>query len=146
MVNQRIGEGVPPPRPILKYSGLILIAFLSVIIVSALAGLRFGFMLAIGLGFGLVLEGLRFGFAGPWRAMILRRDPSGLWAQLLSIGCVTLFALPLIAAYPDELFGASAPVGFAMVAGAFVFGAAMQVVLGCGRAHLSMQDLEILFH
>ena len=136
MVNQRIGEGVPPPRPILKYSGLIFIAFLSVIIVSALAGLRFGFMLAIGLGFGLVLEGLRFGFAGPWRAMILRRDPSGLWAQLLSIGCVTLFALPLIAAYPDELFGASAPVGFAMVAGAFVFGAAMQVVLGCGSGTL----------
>ena len=109
---------------------------LSVTIVSALAGLRFGFMLAIGLGFGIVLEGLRFGFAGPWRAMILRRDPSGLWAQLLSIGCVTLFALPLIAVYPDELVGASAPVGFSMVAGAFIFGAAMQVVLGCGSGTL----------
>lgn len=136
MVTQGIGEGVPPPRPILKYCGLIFIALLSVTIVSALAGLRFGFMLAIGLGFGIVLEGLRFGFAGPWRAMILRRDPSGLWAQLLSIGCVTLFALPLIAVYPGELVGASAPVGFSMVAGAFIFGAAMQVVLGCGSGTL----------
>ena len=47
-----------------------------------------------------------------------------------------MFVLPLIAAYPDELFGASAPVGFAMVAGAFVFGTAMQVVLGCGSGTL----------
>ena len=49
MVTQGIGEGVPPPRPILKYCGLIFIALLSVTIVSALAGLRFGFMFAIGL-------------------------------------------------------------------------------------------------
>jgi uncharacterized membrane protein YedE/YeeE len=104
--------------------------------VAALAGARYGLMLAVGLGFGLALEGLRFGFAGPWRAMILRREPSGLWAQLLAIGIVTVFALPLIASHGGELSGAQAPIGFAMIAGAFVFGVAMQVVLGCGSGTL----------
>ena len=93
-------------------------------------------MLAIGLGFGLVLEGLRFGFAGPWRAMIERRDPGGILAQLLSIALVAAVALPLLAGNPDELIGAQGRIGWAMVGGAFVFGAAMQVVLGCGSGTL----------
>lgn len=100
------------------------------------AGARFGLMLAIGLGFGLVLEGLRFGFAGPWRAMILRRDPGGILAQLLSIALVAVVAIPLLAAAPDELIGSQGRIGWAMVGGAFVFGAAMQVVLGCGSGTL----------
>ena len=40
-------------------------------------------------------------------------------------------AIPLIAAHPGELSGAAAPIGWAMLGGAFVFGVAMQVVLGC---------------
>ena len=91
--------------------------------VSAIAGLRYGLMIAIGLGFGAILEGLRFGFAGPWRAMILRRDPAGIWAQLLAIGIVALFALPLIDSHSGEVNAATAPIGYAMVLGAFVFGA-----------------------
>ena len=100
------------------------------------AGARFGLVLAIGLGFGLVLEGLRFGFAGPWRAMIERRDPGGILAQLLSIALVAAVALPLLAGNPDELIGAQGRIGWAMVGGAFAFGAAMQVVLGCGSGTL----------
>ncbi len=100
------------------------------------AGARFGLMLALGLGFGLVLEGLRFGFAGPWRAMIERRDPGGILAQLLSIALVAAVALPLLATYPTELVGAQGRIGWAMVGGAFVFGAAMQIVLGCGSGTL----------
>ena len=100
--------------------------------VAALAGARYGLLLMIGLGFGITLEGLRFGFAGPWRAFILRREPAGLVAQLLAIGAVAAVAMPLLASYPTELVGAHAPVGFAMVGGAFVFGVCMQLVLGCG--------------
>ena len=100
------------------------------------AGARFGLVLALGLGFGLVLEGLRFGFAGPWRAMIERRDPGGILAQLLSIALVATVALPLLATYPDELIGAQGRIGWAMIGGAFVFGAAMQIVLGCGSGTL----------
>lgn len=107
-----------------------------VLAVAILAGVRYGLMLLIGISFGLVLEGLRFGFAGPWRAMIVRREPSGLLAQLLAIAIVATVALPLIEARGGELSGAQAPVGFAMIAGAFVFGVAMQVVLGCGSGTL----------
>lgn len=114
--------------------GLAILA--GVAAVSLFAGARFGVMLLLGLGFGLVLEGLRFGFAGPWRAMILRREPGGILAQLLSIGLVALVALPLLAANPDELIGSQGRIGWAMVGGAFVFGAAMQIVLGCGSGTL----------
>jgi uncharacterized protein len=83
-----------------------------------------------------VLEGLRFGFAGPWRALILRREPAGVLAQLLAIGLVAVVAIPLVSSGGGEITGAHAPVGWAMAGGAFVFGAAMQVVLGCGSGTL----------
>ena len=104
--------------------------------VALLAGPRSGAVLLIGLGFGLTLEGFRFGFTGPWRRMILERDASGLLAQLLAISIVACAALPLLAANGAELKGAHAPIGLAMIGGAFVFGAAMQVVLGCGSGTL----------
>ncbi len=104
--------------------------------VAAFAGLRYGLLLVVGLGLGMTLEGLRFGFAGPWRAMILHREPGGLLAQLLAIALVAVVAVPLVAASDGEIAGAHAPVGLAMVGGAFVFGAAMQVVLGCGSGTL----------
>ena len=116
--------------------GLIIGALAAVLAVAVMAGPRFGLMLGIGLGLGMTLEGLRFGFAGPWRAMILRRDPAGILAQLLSIGLVAIIAIPLLQSHAGELTGAEAPVGFAMIGGAFVFGAAMQVVMGCGSGTL----------
>ena len=119
-----------------KRAGLLLGALVVVAMVSLFAGARYGMLLAIGLGFGIALEGMRFGFAGPWRAMILRREPSGVIAQLLSIAVVAVVAIPLLASHPGELVGAQAPVGFAMIGGAFVFGACMQIVLGCGSGTL----------
>lgn len=107
-----------------------------VLAVALLAGPRFGLLLLIGLGFGLTLEGFRFGFTGPWRRMILERDASGLLAQLICIAIVASVALPLMAAHGAELKGAHAPIGLAMIGGAFVFGAAMQIVMGCGSGTL----------
>ncbi len=108
----------------------------AVLLVALFAGARYGLLLLIGLGFGITLEGLRFGFAGPWRAMIERREPAGLMAQLVAIALAALISLPLIAASGGELSGAHAPVGIAMIAGAFLFGVAMQIVLGCGSGTL----------
>jgi hypothetical protein len=104
--------------------------------VAIFIGARYGLLLLIGLGFGIVLEGLRFGFSGPWRAMIVRREPGGVFAHLLAIGLVAVVAIPLIASHGTELVGARAPVGFAMLGGAFVFGACMQIVMGCGSGTL----------
>ncbi|TNF15145.1 MAG: YeeE/YedE family protein [Rhodobacteraceae bacterium] len=120
----------------LRRAALVLAALVAVGALTLLGGARYGFLLAIGLGFGIALEGLRFGFAGPWRAMILRREPAGLLAQLLAIALVSIVAIPLLSSHPGELTGAQAPIGWAMVGGAFVFGAAMQVVLGCGSGTL----------
>ncbi|KFE36211.1 YeeE/YedE thiosulfate transporter family protein [Thioclava atlantica] len=119
-----------------RRSALVAAALVAIGVLSLFGGARYGLMLAIGLGFGIALEGLRFGFAGPWRAMILRREPAGILAQLLSIALVSIVAIPLLSSHPGELTGAQAPIGWAMVGGAFVFGAAMQVVLGCGSGTL----------
>jgi uncharacterized membrane protein YedE/YeeE len=115
---------------------LVLVAFALTIGVFAIAGPRAALLVLVGLGFGLVLEGLRFGFAGPWRVMVTERDGRGLLAQLLAIGATALVAMPLLASAPNELVGAHAPVGVAMIGGAFVFGVAMQLVMGCGSGTL----------
>ncbi len=127
---------VPMTRVVLFRMALVLTAFGLVVLVSLFAGARFGIVLSIGLGFGIVLEGLRFGFAGPWRMMILHREPAGILAQLLAIGLVACVAIPMLAMHPTELSGAQAPIGWAMIGGAFVFGAAMQIILGCGSGTL----------
>jgi len=124
------------PRLFFKWATLFTFVVAIFLSVAAIAGLRFGLMILIGLGFGATLEGFRFGFAGPWRAMITKRDPAGIWAQLLAIGMVAIFAIPLIENHSSEITGAAAPIGYAMVLGAFVFGAAMQVIIGCGSGTL----------
>ena len=126
----------PGFRPLVARTGLIGFALVVIAMVALFVGVRYALMLLIGLGFGVALEGFRFGFAGPWRAMILRREPAGILAQLLSIAVVACVAIPLLASHPQELTSAQAPIGFAMIGGAFVFGAAMQVVLGCGSGTL----------
>lgn len=136
MASVDLSAGGDAPRFLLRRMALILVALVVIVAVTLLVGVRYGLMLAIGLGFGIALEGLRFGFAGPWRAMILRRDPAGIWAQLMAIGIVAIVALPLIAGNSGEIIPSEAPVGFAMVGGAFVFGIAMQIVLGCGSGTL----------
>ncbi len=102
----------------------------------AIAGPRSAFLVIIGLGFGFVLEGLRFGFTGPWRAIVNDRDGRGLSAQLLAIALSATAIFPLLAAFPNELNGAYAPIGIAMVGAAFVFGLCMQIVMGCGSGTL----------
>lgn len=124
------------PGAISRRAALVLAGVAIIALTALFAGGRYGMMLGVGLGFGIALEGLRFGFAGPWRAMILRREPAGVVAQLLSIGLVSAVAIPLLASHPGELVGAQAPIGWAMIGGAFIFGAAMQVVLGCGSGTL----------
>jgi uncharacterized membrane protein YedE/YeeE len=116
--------------------GLVLFGLAVALAVLLTAGSRAALLVLIGVGFGLVLEGLRFGFAGPWRMIVTDRDGRGMIAQVLAIGLTAIVAFPLLAGDPAELFGAHAPVGLAMVGGAFVFGAMMQLVMGCGSGTL----------
>lgn len=109
---------------------------IALVFTFAMAGPRAGLLMAIGIGFGLVLEGMRFGFAGPWRLIVAERDGRGLLAQVIAIALVAVVAFPLLAANGAELSPAHAPIGIGMILGAFVFGAAMQLVMGCGSGTL----------
>lgn len=100
------------------------------------AGLRQGLLLLLGIGFGAVLQGARFGFTTGWRDFIEKRDPHGMWAQMLLIVLAAALTLPLLAKHPGELVGAVAPLSISLVLGAFLFGAAMQVADGCGSGTL----------
>lgn len=128
-MSLQVGGSASRPAAVALLVGLVAGTFY-------LAGPRSAFLLMVGIGFGLVLEGFRFGFAGPWRLALVQRDGRGLLAQLLAIGLTASVAFPLLAAHPDELTGAYAPIGLAMIGGAFVFGMAMQLVLGCGSGTL----------
>jgi uncharacterized membrane protein YedE/YeeE len=119
-----------------RRTGLVFLGLLLVLGSFATAGPRAALLMLVGLGLGLVLEGLRFGFAGPWRVMVTERDGRGLLAQFVAIGLAALVAFPLLASFPEELSGAHAPVGIALIAAAFVFGLMMQIVLGCGSGTL----------
>lgn len=119
-----------------RRAGTLVLALVLVFGVFATAGPRAALLMLVGIGFGLVLEGLRFGFTGPWRTIVTERDGRGLMAQMLAIGLTAVFAFPLLAAFPTELSGAHAPVGAAMIVAAFVFGFAMQLVMGCGSGTL----------
>lgn len=100
------------------------------------AGLRQGLLVLLGIGFGAVLQGARFGFTTGWRNYIEKRDPQGLWAQMLVIVLAAALTLPLLASHPGELVGAVAPISISLILGAFLFGAAMQVADGCGSGTL----------
>ncbi|MCP5356545.1 MAG: YeeE/YedE family protein [Pseudomonadales bacterium] len=129
-------EAVATPSFVSRRTGLLFFAFAIVFATFALAGPRAALLLMTGLGFGLTLEGLRFGFTGPWRQIVTDRDGRGLLAQLLAIGLTALVAFPLLNLHSAELNGAYAPIGIAMVVAAFIFGAAMQLVMGCGSGTL----------
>lgn len=117
---------------------LLLIAggLAGVLAVAYAAGVRQGLLTLLGIGFGAVLQGARFGFTTGWRDFIERRDPQGLWAQMLLMVLAAAVSLPLIAGSGGELVGAVAPLTISLVLGAFLFGAAMQLADGCGSGTL----------
>ena len=66
MSQAALNDGAPATTGALgKRLGLLAAGLVLVALVSVFAGARYGMLLLIGLGFGVVLEGLRFGFAGP---------------------------------------------------------------------------------
>ncbi len=120
------------------FSRLLLLAggLAGVLAVTLAAGVRQGLLTLLGIGFGAVLQGARFGFTTGWRDLIERRDPQGLWAQMLLMVLAAALSLPLIANSGGELVGAVAPLTISLVLGAFLFGAAMQLADGCGSGTL----------
>jgi uncharacterized membrane protein YedE/YeeE len=116
--------------------GLIIAGLILVCAVLLGAGIRQSLLVLLGIGFGAVLQGARFGFTTGWRNYIEKRDPQGLWAQMLLISVAAILTLPLIASSGGEIVGAVAPLTISLVLGAFIFGASMQLADGCGSGTL----------
>ena len=86
--------------------------------------------LALAGGFaGVSLLQASFGFTASWRALVLDGRTQGLRIQLLMFAVVGAIVLPLIAF--GGFRGALAPVGVAVVLGAFLFGIGMQIAGQC---------------
>lgn len=99
-------------------------------------GIRFSFLLGIGVLIGYSLEKFHFGFAGPWRRLIVNRDGQGVIAQLLAIGLTAVAIQPIIAYAPGSFIGAIAPISITMIFAACMFGFSMQIILSCGSGTL----------
>lgn len=96
-------------------------------------------LLGIGFAMGLTLYYAAFGFSGAYRRFIVDRDMSGITAQLIMLVAAVILFAPLLnegSAFGRQLGGAIAPVGFAMVFGAFIFGIGMQIAGGCASGTL----------
>jgi uncharacterized protein len=96
----------------------------------------------VGIGYGAVLAGARFGFTTGWRDLVERRDPRGVYGQLLLLALAAILAMPLLGRF-SELHAALGPPSVSLLVGAFVFGAAMQIADGCGSGTLYKAGLGV---
>ncbi|KAF0133111.1 MAG: hypothetical protein FD152_1710 [Xanthobacteraceae bacterium] len=109
----------------------------TVLILGGLAGLGSGRLLVlglIGLAMGLALYHAAFGFSHGFRMMLRNGRSAHVRAQIVMLGIAVLLFLPALAA--GEVFGQAVrgfhfPLGPALVVGAFLFGAGMQISGGC---------------
>ncbi len=97
----------------------------------AMAGLALAGALA-----GVSLLQASFGFTASWRALVLDGRTHGLRVQLLMFAAVGAIVLPLIAYGGGAYKGALAPVGVAVVLGAFLFGIGMQIAGACASGSM----------
>jgi len=96
-------------------------------------------LLIIGLALGITLYHASFGFTGAYRRFIVERDMSGITAQIIMLALAIILFAPLLhegSVFGQRIGGAVAPIGVAMVLGAFVFGLGMQIAGGCASGTL----------
>jgi hypothetical protein len=115
---------------------LISPALLGWFAVTWIAGLRAGFLLLLGLGFGAALSASRFGFTTGWRNLMVNKDPWGMIGQMVLMALCALLAFPLLNTYASEIVGAVAPITWSLIIGSLLFGFAMQLADGCGSGTL----------
>jgi uncharacterized protein len=119
------------PLPLLI--GLALLAILATLSFMEIGLTGPGLALAGGLA-GAALWKAAFGFTAAWRDLVLEGRTQGLRIQILMFAVTGLIALPLIAS--EVVRGALAPVGVAVVLGAFLFGIGMQIAGTCASGSM----------
>ncbi|MBW4507697.1 MAG: YeeE/YedE family protein [Scytonematopsis contorta HA4267-MV1] len=98
-------------------------------------GWRQSVLFLISVLLGMSLFNYRFGFASAYRKLIVNRDVSFIYAQLIMLGIATILFAPVLAngsIFGQEVKGTIAPVGLQGAIGAFLFGVGMQLGGACG--------------
>ena len=127
----------PPPQWVVAGAGGAVLAGGALLLGADSA--RLGALFLVGGFLGVTLYHAGFGFTSAYRAAILRRDVSGVTAQLAMLALAMLLFAPVLA--QGEVFGrgvggAVAPVGVQVAVGSFLFGIGMQLGGGCGSGTL----------
>jgi uncharacterized protein len=120
-------------QPVPLIIGIILLAGLAALSFRELGLTGAGLALAGGLAGGALWKAA-FGFTASWRDLVLEGRTQGLRIQILMFAITGLIALPLIA--NEVVRGALAPVGVAVVLGAFLFGVGMQIAGTCASGSM----------
>ena len=124
-------------RPSLIFAGIV--SIILIIYLSASYGWRQGALFLVGLIAGVSLYHAAFGFTAAWRNVVLTGRSAGLRAQMVMLGITVLVFTPLIGLGEFggiSLRGNVAPLNFAVVFGAFVFGIGMQLGGACASGTL----------
>ena len=117
----------------------VLAALATLGLVLAASNARLALLLVIGTLLGVTLYHAAFGFSGAYRRLLFARDAAMVQAQLLMLALATVLFAPVLAAgsvFGTPVIGASAPVGWQVAIGAFLFGIGMQLGGGCGSGTL----------
>ena len=100
---------------------------------------KHGALFVVGGLLGMSLYHAAFGFTAAYRNAFVRRDVSGVAAQLVMLAAAMLLFAPILAqgqAFGHGVVGAVAPVGVQVAVGSFMFGLGMQLGGGCGSGTL----------
>ncbi|MGQ0682290.1 YeeE/YedE family protein [Bradyrhizobium sp.] len=100
---------------------------------------RLSGLLLVGAALGVTLTHGAFGFASAYRALFVRRDASGVLAQLLMLALATALFAPTLSggvAFGHDVVGATAPAGVSVAVGAFLFAIGMQLGSACASGCL----------
>jgi hypothetical protein len=130
-------DAAPAPQLALALAGVGGAAALAVY--AARPSPRLAILLLIGLLCGATLYHAAFGFTRAYRRLLFERDGSGARAQVVMLAVATVLFAPILAAgsvLGQPVAGADAPAGWQVAAGAFLFGAGMQLAGGCGSGTL----------
>jgi uncharacterized membrane protein YedE/YeeE len=131
------GETPPIQRPVVLTASLVLAGL--TLAVAGEGGARLAMVLTIGVGLGVALYHAAFGFTAAYRRALRDRDVSGIVAQAAMLIVASFLFAPMLASgemLGHGVHGAIAPVGVAMLAGAFVFGVGMQLGGACASGTL----------
>ncbi len=109
-------------------------------IVLGIDSWQLGTLFAIAGVLGAALYHASLGFAAAYRNAFVRREMSGIRAQIVMLGLATMLFAPVLASgigfAGRPVYGALAPAGWEVVIGAFIFGIGMQLGGGCGSGAL----------